>query len=125
MCKSLRTDKTTHSCNCTYAGLRAGAFEKGPKHKRSWIFFKFQKSQQNEISWSPLDQMLKLKLAVSFFGENGEWYGGLPLQPPPDQPSDCYSLIQDAWVPEGELNKESNGKRKRKLASVEVSTLYK
>ena len=94
----------------------------GGIHPKETCFFKLDHHSRNEISYSPVHDLLKCTVTIRWYDNKGEWRAGAP-----DMPEDAslqYSLVHDKWVTEEELNAETLGDRKRKYGFV-LDTLYK
>lgn len=94
----------------------------GGMHPKETGFFKFVHSEKNEISYSPVHDVLRFTVAIEWRDLKGDWRAGIPEAP--EDSSLQYSLVHDKWVTEEELNKETLADRKRKF-SIFIDTLYK
>jgi hypothetical protein len=94
----------------------------GGMHPKEIGFFVFQHHEKNEIAYSPVHDVLRLTLHVRWYDNAGDWRAGAPETP--EDASLQYSLVNDKWVTEDELSRESLDDRKRKFG-VFVDTLYK
>jgi hypothetical protein len=95
---------------------------KGGIHPKEFGFFVLEHHAKNAISYSPLHDRLTLQVAVRWYTLAGDWRAGTPEKP--HDSSLFYSLVNDKWVTEDELNQETVGARKRKYG-VYLDTLYK
>ena len=94
----------------------------GGMHPKETGFFVFEHHAKNEITYSPVHDLLCLTVAIRWYDMGGDWRAGTPEQP--EDPSLQYSLVQGTWVTEAELSQETQGDRKRKYG-VFLDTLYK
>ena len=94
----------------------------GGMHPKEIGFFVFQHHAKNEITYSPVHDVLSFTVAIRWYDMGGDWRAGAPEQP--EDPSLQYSLVHNKWVTEAELNSETLGDRKRKYG-VFLDTLYK
>ena len=95
---------------------------KGGMHPRETGFFVFEHGRKNRITYSPLQDILCIQLAMRWYDNAGDWRAGAAEKPLDS--SLQYSLVEDEWVTEEELSKETLGDRKRKYG-VYMDTLYK
>ena len=94
----------------------------GGIHPKESGFFIIEHHKQNEISYSPVHDILRLTLAVRWYDNKGDWRAGVPEKP--EDSSKQYSLANNKWVTEEDLAKETQGDRKRKYPFT-IDTLYK